>query len=100
VLLCYCCMLLLFATVMSFHPVCVCAFVWLPCPAPTSAAALAGSLNVCGGEATDHKLSAPVHITLPHSGKSVELSFGSTLPADSDPCSASWGVDDVAVYIR
>lgn len=56
-------------------------------------------LNVCGGDAPERKLSAPVDVTLAHTSDVLELTFGSTQFAE-DACQQSWGIDDVMVYIR
>lgn len=74
-------------------------YVWAEAaPAAPSPALAARSLDVCGGPAPDARLSAPVHVSLPHSGNSLTVLFGSTLVGDA--CTASWAVDDVALYVR
>jgi len=50
----------------------------------------------CGTEFPD-KLSHPVEFTGKHHSSELTLAFSSTL--DVDPCTASWGIDDVQVYI-
>jgi len=56
------------------------------------------SINACGGEHPDTKLSVPLVIVVPHQGPSITLTFGSTL--DEHPCNESFGVDDVMVLVR
>eukprot|EP00300_Choanocystis_sp_HF-7_P033179 c45474_g1_i1.p1 GENE.c45474_g1_i1~~c45474_g1_i1.p1 ORF type:complete len:277 (+),score=61.19 c45474_g1_i1:41-832(+) len=56
------------------------------------------ALNACGGNHPDMKLSVPIDVTVPHTGDSVEISFGSTL--DEHPCNESFGVDDVMLSVR
>lgn len=53
-------------------------------------------INACGEDIPD-KLSHPSEIVVKHSDPSIKLSFGSTLAGD--PCLASWGLDDVRIYI-
>lgn len=50
----------------------------------------------CGGEFPD-KLSHPVEFVGKHHNNGLTLAFSSTL--DVDPCTASWGIDDIQVYI-
>eukprot|EP00299_Pterocystis_sp_00344_P002641 c1297_g1_i1.p1 GENE.c1297_g1_i1~~c1297_g1_i1.p1 ORF type:complete len:264 (-),score=57.15 c1297_g1_i1:84-875(-) len=56
------------------------------------------SLNICGGDHPDLKMSVPIDVTIPHTGDSVSVSFGSTL--DEHPCNESFGVDDVMISLR
>lgn len=56
-------------------------------------------INICG----DKKINDPgynlqIDISLPHTEDNVVVSFGSTL--DKDSCNASFGVDDVMIYIK
>ena len=67
--------------------------------ADTSKIHPARGLNVCGGDHPDAKIGAPIDITMPHTGASVELAFGAMLKG-KDPCDASFGVDNVMVYVR
>lgn len=53
--------------------------------------------NVCGGEGED-RVNIPIYVTRPHTNHNVTLTFGSTLT--SDPCHASFAIDNVAVYTR
>jgi hypothetical protein len=54
-------------------------------------------VNVCGGDYPD-RISYPVEFTGKHSESSISLEFGSNI--EKDPCEASWGIDDVEIYIR
>lgn len=56
------------------------------------------SLNACGGDHPDLKLSVPIDVTIPHTDDNVAITFGSTL--DEHPCNESFGVDDVMISIR
>eukprot|EP00916_Digyalum_oweni_P002481 GHVL01004575.1.p1 GENE.GHVL01004575.1~~GHVL01004575.1.p1 ORF type:complete len:258 (+),score=16.72 GHVL01004575.1:83-856(+) len=56
-------------------------------------------INSCGHDYPD-KLSVYFDITYPHSSLKLKLAIGSTLNENIDPCDASWGVDDVAMYVR
>jgi len=56
------------------------------------------ALNACGGDHADMKLSVPIDVTIPHTGDSIELSFGSNL--DEHPCNESFGVDDVMISVK
>jgi len=58
----------------------------------------ASSLNACGGDHPDLKLSVPIDVTIPHTGSSITITFGSTL--DEHPCNESFGVDDVMISVR
>jgi len=53
-------------------------------------------INVCG-EDTPDRIGRAVQVIVQHSDSSLTLGFGSTLTGD--PCLASWGIDDVRVYI-
>jgi len=56
------------------------------------------ALNACGGDHPDLKMSVPIDVTVPHTGSSITVSFGSSL--DEHPCNESFGVDDVMVFVR
>jgi len=56
------------------------------------------TLNSCGGEHPDTKISVPIDVTIPHKGDKILISFGSNL--DEHPCNESFGVDDVMISIR
>lgn len=55
-------------------------------------------LDICGGDAPDPKLGIAIDISLEHTSRHLELRFGSTLT--SPPCEASYGVDQVTVFIQ
>eukprot|EP00824_Muranothrix_gubernata_P024518 TRINITY_DN7251_c0_g1_i1.p2 TRINITY_DN7251_c0_g1~~TRINITY_DN7251_c0_g1_i1.p2 ORF type:complete len:358 (-),score=68.05 TRINITY_DN7251_c0_g1_i1:857-1783(-) len=55
-------------------------------------------LNVCGGSAPEVRFNRPIDVTIPHMDDSVNLSFASTM--DKHPCDASFGVDDIMLYVR
>jgi len=55
------------------------------------------TLNACGGEHPDTKISVPIDVTIPHNGDSVLVSFGSNL--DEHPCNESFGIDDVMISV-
>lgn len=59
---------------------------------------LFGKLNACGGQSPDAAMNLAIDVTLPHSSSSVSVVFGSTLPKDA--CEASYGVDDVEIYVQ
>ena len=61
-----------------------------------------GGIDVCGGPTPERRLRIPVAATVPHSASSVNITFGSTLPAATDgaSCDASWAVDNVELSIR
>lgn len=55
-------------------------------------------VDVCGGPEVDTRLGAVIDVVFTHSSKHLELSFGATL--QGDPCTASYGIDEVMVYIQ
>lgn len=55
-------------------------------------------VDVCGVGSSDTKFAVPVDSTIPNSGNTIEVTFGSTLKAD--PCEASFGIDDIMIYTR
>eukprot|EP01054_Gregarina_sp_Poly1_P003999 Gregarina_sp_Poly_1__3998@NODE_2206_length_2490_cov_107_981428_g1421_i0_p1_GENE_NODE_2206_length_2490_cov_107_981428_g1421_i0NODE_2206_length_2490_cov_107_981428_g1421_i0_p1_ORF_typecomplete_len250_score15_89_NODE_2206_length_2490_cov_107_981428_g1421_i06211370 len=57
------------------------------------------NVNECGSLEGD-KLSTFFNIELTHRANSVKIGVQSTLPNSTDPCSTSWGIDDVALYVR
>ena len=59
---------------------------------------ITGSLNFCGNGYSDPAYNLPIEITIPHTEKSVKVSFGSSLK--TDPCSASYGIDDIILYVK
>lgn len=60
-------------------------------------ATMCRGLNVCGDEKYADRLSHLMSVTINHSAPSVKVSIHSTL--DKDPCTASWGVDDVELAV-
>lgn len=54
--------------------------------------------NLCGGEHADTKMGTLIDVTVPHTGDSIDVSFGGLL--DEHPCNESFGVDDVMISIR
>jgi len=59
---------------------------------------LFGKINACGGESPDAALNLSIDVSVPHTTQSVTLVFGSTLSDNS--CEASFGIDDVEVYVQ
>lgn len=55
-------------------------------------------VNVCGGETPDPAYNLAIDVTIPHKGDTLLITFGSTLTQDA--CHASYGVDDVEVYVK
>jgi len=55
-------------------------------------------ISSCGHDTPD-RLSVKVEATFAHSTPLLDLAFTSTLPAGTDPCTVSWGVDDVSVEL-
>ncbi|CEM20972.1 unnamed protein product [Vitrella brassicaformis CCMP3155] len=68
------------------------------CTAFNTTACLGYGVNVCGQSRPD-RLSVPIDVTVPHDRDGVEVVFGSTIDDSVDPCDASWGIDDVAVFV-
>ncbi|ORM39415.1 uncharacterized protein BXIN_2954 [Babesia sp. Xinjiang] len=54
-------------------------------------------IDSCGQEYPD-RLSVHYDISIPHKNATMALEFNSTL--DSEPCQSSWGIDDVALFLR
>lgn len=54
--------------------------------------------NLCGGDHADTKVGVPVDITIPHTGDSIDVSFGGLL--DEHPCNESFGIDDLMISVR
>eukprot|EP00753_Platysulcus_tardus_P008954 PLAT1722.1.p1 GENE.PLAT1722.1~~PLAT1722.1.p1 ORF type:complete len:315 (-),score=147.16 PLAT1722.1:67-975(-) len=71
--------------------------VWLDSHAASPAAAAAG-LNLCGGDAADLRMGAPMDVIIPHSADSVTVVFASLL--EHAACDRSFGVDDVELLLR
>ncbi|GAB5364155.1 hypothetical protein AAMO2058_000944500 [Amorphochlora amoebiformis] len=57
-------------------------------------------LDICGAEAPETAMSIPVDVTQPHSSHSVSITFGATGDPNSNACSQSFGVDDIAIYLK
>lgn len=55
-------------------------------------------MNYCGGTDNDAAFNLPIDVNVNHEGKELEITFGSTL--EKDPCEASFGVDDVMIYVK
>ncbi len=55
-------------------------------------------MNICGGKENDAAFNVPIDAYVNHDGKEIEVTFGSTL--EKDPCDASFGVDDVMIYVK
>lgn len=55
-------------------------------------------INICGNETPERKFSTPIDVTIPHSGSSFTLSFGST--TDEHSCDESFGIDSVMIFTR
>jgi len=57
------------------------------------------SKSTCGSpDHPDTRLGSTFDVYVPHNSSSVTISFGSSL--NRDPCQASWGVDNVHVFVR
>lgn len=56
------------------------------------------SISACGNEKAD-RLSVPIDFTFSHKDASFKLSFSAFL-GEKQPCEASWGIDDVSIYLR
>jgi len=72
---------------------------WSWCPKHFSQECAKRGIDSCGHSYPD-RISAPLEISFSHSLPFLALTFESTLPSDNDPCVASWGVDDIEVYLR
>ncbi len=57
-----------------------------------------GAMNFCGSKHPDPAYNLPIEITIPHTEKNIKVSFGSSLK--TDPCSASYGVDDIILFVN
>lgn len=68
-------------------------FSLLPPPSPL----LSPPFNSGDNKYSD-KLSQYVRITVPHTSDTLSLTFGSSLQVG--PCTASWAIDDVALYTK
>ncbi|CAD8056171.1 unnamed protein product [Paramecium sonneborni] len=54
-------------------------------------------INSCGGDAPD-QIGQAIRLTLYHINSFVNLEFSTTL-GKKDACQASWGIDNVAIYV-
>jgi len=64
----------------------------------TADSASGAGLNVAGGPHPERRFGVPVDVTLPHTGATALIEFGSSL--EQHACDASFGVDDVHVLVR
>ena len=55
-------------------------------------------INICGGDYNDPAFNLGIDIVIPHNESELIITFGSTL--DKDPCEASYGFQDVMLYIK
>ena len=55
-------------------------------------------INACGAEYPD-RMSVPIEFIANHKDDSFDLVFGADLDK-KPPCEASWGIDDISVYIK
>lgn len=55
-------------------------------------------VDTCGRDTPD-RLSVKAEAAFQHSGDTLDISFNSSIPAGTDPCYQSWGVDDVSIEI-
>ena len=55
-------------------------------------------INICCGDYNDPYFNLVIDVTIPHNESDVTITFGSTL--DKDPCDASYGFQDVMLYIK
>ncbi|GFE54248.1 hypothetical protein BaOVIS_016520 [Babesia ovis] len=67
------------------------------CPSVSNTECIKYGIDSCGQEYPD-RLSVHYDISLPHKSDTLALEFNSTLEAE--PCQASWGIDDVALFLR
>jgi hypothetical protein len=56
------------------------------------------AFNFGGSEVADPKYNALIDVTIPHSENSIKLEFGSSL--EKDACEASYGIDDVMIFVK
>merc|ERR1719316_121444 len=57
-------------------------------------------VNMCGSSHPERKFSAPIDVTIPHTGSAVEVKFGTSIEESVNACEQSWGVDDVTIYVK
>ena len=46
----------------------------------------------------DELMISPVEVTIPHKDDKIMIAFGSSLK--TDPCLASYAVDDIMIYVK
>eukprot|EP01017_Pseudomicrothorax_dubius_P040377 TRINITY_DN6308_c0_g3_i1.p1 TRINITY_DN6308_c0_g3~~TRINITY_DN6308_c0_g3_i1.p1 ORF type:complete len:283 (-),score=29.03 TRINITY_DN6308_c0_g3_i1:96-944(-) len=56
------------------------------------------AIDYCGRSVPDPQFNLPIDITISHNSSSVLLTFGSSLTRDS--CEASFGIDNVMIYVK
>jgi len=56
------------------------------------------AMNICGAETPDPKFNSFIDVTIPHTGNTLLLEFGSSL--EKNPCEASYGIDDVMLFTK
>ena len=54
-------------------------------------------INACGADYPD-RMSVPIDFTANHNSEEFRIEFGANL--NKSACEASWGIDDVAIYIK
>ncbi|EKX73781.1 conserved hypothetical protein [Theileria equi strain WA] len=69
------------------------------CPSVTDTACKKYGIDVCGQEYPD-RLSVYFNVSMKHENSVLSLEFKSTLDKNTNPCDVSWGIDDIALYIR
>ena len=55
-------------------------------------------MDICGGSDSDPRFAMLIDYTLPHTATDIKLTFGTSLKKNA--CDASFGVDDVMIYIK
>jgi hypothetical protein len=55
-------------------------------------------VNICGAPTAESKFGVPIDVIIPHTSRSLAVTFGSTLA--TSPLQASWGVSDVQIFLR
>jgi hypothetical protein len=57
--------------------------------------------TLCGSTPAELRFGAPIDVAASYTADTlVVIAFSAMLLADLDPCEASWGVGDVAIYHR
>ncbi|EPR61882.1 hypothetical protein TGRUB_234507 [Toxoplasma gondii RUB] len=69
------------------------------CPKGFAQDCASRGVDACGHSYPD-TLSKSLEVAVPHSAPFLAITFGSTFDDGANPCTASWGVDDVAIYLR